>query len=68
MLVFFSASLPGTFLTVGNFQSILTTESALHLLALNLTAVLAVGDLDLSIGEVNGFTAQLAPSGIPRSR
>lgn len=69
VIVFFSVARPDTFPTFGNFQSILTTESALLIVSLSLTVVLAAGDLDLSIGGMIGFTAvfiaQLASSGLP---
>ncbi len=55
----FSVLKPQTFFTLGNAETILTTQSVLLVVALSLTVVLAAGDLDLSIGGMIGFTGVL---------
>lgn len=55
----FSVLKPTTFFTLGNAETILTTQSVLLVVALSLTVVLAAGDLDLSIGGMIGFTGVL---------
>lgn len=59
LVVIFSVALPSTFFTVGNLQTILTTQAALLALTLFLTMTLASGELDLSIGGQLAFTAVL---------
>jgi simple sugar transport system permease protein len=60
MLVAFSLLRPDTFFTIGNFKSILVTQSILIVLALGLTIALAAGEFDLSIGSMIGFTGMVA--------
>ena len=48
------------FLTVRNMLGMVRAMSSLGLLALGLTLVIIVGELDLSIGAIYGFTAMLA--------
>lgn len=57
VVALFSGLRPATFATVGNLESVLTTQATLLILALLLTVVLAAGDLDLSIGGMLGFTS-----------
>jgi ribose transport system permease protein len=53
----FSALEPSTFATTGNFTSILQEQSVLACLALGLMFPIAVGEFDVSLGYVVGFTA-----------
>lgn len=48
-----------TFFTVGDLQTILTTQAALFALSLSLTVALAAGELDLSVGGAVGFSGVL---------
>jgi len=48
---------PSTFATTGNFTSILEEQSVLACLALGLMFPIAVGEFDVSLGYVVGFTA-----------
>jgi ribose transport system permease protein len=59
MVVLFSALLPHTFFTVGNFQTIVSSQAVLLILALGLTVPLLVGEFDLSIAAMLGFAAIL---------
>jgi ribose transport system permease protein len=59
LIVVFSLLRPDTFFTTGNFQSILTTEAVLVILALGVILPLAAGEFDLSVAAVLGFTAGL---------
>jgi ribose transport system permease protein len=59
LIVVFSVLRPDTFFTTGNFQSILTTEAVLVILALGVILPLAAGEFDLSVAAVLGFTAGL---------
>ncbi|WP_233255595.1 ABC transporter permease [Naasia lichenicola] len=59
LIVLFSVARPATFFTVGNLQTILTTQSVLLIIGLGLTVVLAAGDLDLSIAGVVSFCGVL---------
>jgi ribose transport system permease protein len=58
-LIGFSALRPDTFFTVGNFRSILATQSVLIVLALGVAIPLAAGEFDLSVTSVLGFSASL---------
>jgi ribose transport system permease protein len=60
VLVGFSIALPDTFATKDNFLTILQQESVLICLCLGLLLPIAVGEFDLSIGYVVGFSAVLA--------
>jgi ribose transport system permease protein len=53
----FSALEPSTFATSGNFTSILEEQSVLACLSLGLVFPIAVGEFDVSLGYVVGFTA-----------
>jgi ribose transport system permease protein len=59
LIVVFSLLRPDTFFTTGNFQSILTTEAVLVILALGVILPLAAGEFDLSVAAVLGFSAGL---------
>lgn len=59
MVVVFSALLPKTFFTTGNFQTIVNSQAVLLLLALALTLPLSVGEFDLSVASMLGFGATL---------
>jgi ribose transport system permease protein len=54
---FFAAARPETFLTWDNARAILDDTSVLCVLAVGITAVLVVGEFDLSIGFVVGLAA-----------
>ena len=60
VLVGFSIALPNTFATTHNFVTILQEESVPACLCLGLIFPIAVGEFDLSIGYVVGFSAILA--------
>ncbi|HEY6052285.1 MAG TPA: hypothetical protein VIU86_00055, partial [Gaiellaceae bacterium] len=57
MVAVFSALLPSTFFTTGNFQTIVNSQAVLLLLALALTLPLSVGEFDLSVASMLGFGA-----------
>jgi ribose transport system permease protein len=59
MVATFSALLPNTFFTSGNFQTIVNSQAVLLLLALALTLPLSVGEFDLSVASMLGFGATL---------
>jgi ribose transport system permease protein len=59
MVLVFSLLRPDTFFTMGNFKAILVTQSVLIILALGLTITLAVGEFDLSIASMLGFSGGL---------
>jgi ribose transport system permease protein len=59
MIVGFSAGLPTTFFTSGNFQTIVSSQAVLLLLALALTLPLSTGEFDLSIASMLGFGSVL---------
>lgn len=61
LLLAFSAALPKTFFTVGNFDTILNSNAVLLILALGLTIPLCVGEFDLSVAAMLGFGAMLVP-------
>jgi ribose transport system permease protein len=54
---FFAAARPNTFLTWNNVRAILDDSSVLCVLAVGVTAVLVLGEFDLSVGFVVGMTA-----------
>ena len=56
LVIVFSLLKPASFFTIGNFQTVLTGQAVLLMVALCLTVVLAAGDLDLSIGGLIGFS------------
>jgi ribose transport system permease protein len=58
-IAFFSVLRPDTFFTTDNFESILTTESVLVIMALGLVLPLGTGEFDLSVAAVLGFSAGL---------
>lgn len=55
LILVFSVLRPETFFTIGNFKSILVTQSVVIVLALGLTVALAAGEFDLSISSMIGF-------------
>src|SRR5918996_5087032 len=59
-IVFFSAAKPETFLTLDNARAILDDSSVLCVLAVGITAVLVIGEFDLSVGFVVGLAAAAA--------
>ena len=56
-LAFFAAARPETFLTLDNARAILDDTSVLCVLAVGVTAVLVIGEFDLSVGFVVGLAA-----------
>ncbi len=58
-IVGFSLLLPGTFFTLGNFRTIVSSQAVLMMLALGLTLPLTTGEFDLSIGSMLGCAAVL---------
>ena len=60
VIVVFSIAEPDSFATKGNFVTILQQESVLVCVCLGLILPIAVGEFDLSIGYVAGFSAILA--------
>lgn len=59
MIVLFSALRPEVFPTVRNFLTILRGGADLTVVALGLTAVLVIGEFDLSIGAVASFSTMV---------
>jgi ribose transport system permease protein len=57
VVVFFSIAQPETFPTTDNFVTILQQQAVLACLALGLLLPIAVGEFDLSVGYILGFTA-----------
>jgi ribose transport system permease protein len=57
---FFAAARPETFLTWDNARAILDDSSVLCVLAVGITAVLVIGEFDLSVGFVVGLAAAAA--------
>jgi ribose/xylose/arabinose/galactoside ABC-type transport system permease subunit len=57
---FFAAARPDTFLTWANARAILDDTSVLCVLAVGITAVLVIGEFDLSVGFVVGLAAAAA--------
>lgn len=60
IVVVFSATEPHTFPTVINFQTLLFSESVVAVLALAVLIPAVVGEFDLSVGYVLGFTSVIA--------
>jgi ribose/xylose/arabinose/galactoside ABC-type transport system permease subunit len=56
-IVFFAVAKPATFLTLDNARAILDDTSVLVVLAVGVTAVLVIGEFDLSVGFVVGLAA-----------
>ena len=56
-IVFFAVARTDTFLTLDNARAILDDTSVLVVLAVGVTAVLVIGEFDLSVGFVVGFAA-----------
>jgi ribose transport system permease protein len=56
-IVFFAVAQPETFLTFDNARAILDDTSVLVVLAVGVTAVLVIGEFDLSVGFVVGLAA-----------
>ncbi len=57
--VFFGIVIPRQYLTLGNLQTILSTQSVLVMLTLGLTVTLVVNEFDLSVGSTYGLSAML---------
>lgn len=57
LIALFSALRPGTFFTLGNLTTILSTQAALVILAIGVTIVMLVGEFDLSVASVMGMSA-----------
>lgn len=62
--VFFAAARPSTFLTWDNARAILDDSSVACVLAIGVTAILVIGEFDLSVGFVAGFAGAAAVSGM----
>ena len=56
-IAFFAVARTDTFLTLNNARAILDDTSVLVVLAVGVTAVLVIGEFDLSVGFVVGFAA-----------
>jgi ribose transport system permease protein len=63
----FSVLEPSTFATQGNFTSILQQQSVLACLSLGLLFPIAVGEFDVSLGYIVGFTAVEADALVEKS-
>ena len=59
VIVLFSILLPNSFPTIGNIQTIVTSQAVMLILALGITMPLRTGDFDLSIAANMGFCAAL---------
>lgn len=59
LVLVFSTLAPDMFATFGNLRTILSSQSALIIVALGLTFPLAAGEFDLSFGMVLGFSSSL---------
>ncbi len=59
MIVFFSAVKPNAFPTVGNFLNIFNQGSLAAIIAIGLTAVVIVGEFDMSIAYMASFAGVL---------
>lgn len=59
LLVLFSAILPSTFFTVGNFRTMVSSQAVLLIVALAMTLPLSAGEFDLSVGAMLGFSEVL---------
>ncbi|BCG90187.1 MULTISPECIES: ABC transporter permease [unclassified Mesorhizobium] len=60
MLVIFSVLRPGTFLQIDTLRAILVDAAVLGVVASALTLVLAIGEFDLSFGNVAGLAGAIA--------
>jgi ribose transport system permease protein len=56
LTVGFSIGEPSTFATAANYKTIANTQAVLVIIALGVTVGLAVGEFDLSVGSVVGFS------------
>ncbi|MBF0673275.1 MAG: ABC transporter permease [Salinibacterium sp.] len=69
MIIVFSALMPGTFASAGNFRQILADQAVPGILALAVVLPLAAGEFDLSVGANLGITTilgiTLASTGAP---
>lgn len=59
VVVGFSIALPDTFFTIGNLQTIVGSQAVLLILTLGLIIPLSVGEFDLSIGALLGFSSMM---------
>jgi ribose transport system permease protein len=59
MVIVFAAIEPGTYLTVGNIASVLGTNTVLLVIMVGALIPLLVGEFDLSVASVSGFSAML---------
>lgn len=59
IFAFFAALVPETFPTAGTFRVIFGTQTVILITTLGLMLSLAVGEFDLSVGSVVGFSASL---------
>ena len=59
LIILFTVLLPGQFLTQANISSMLSTQAVLVIVTLAAMIPLIVGDLDVSVGAVVGFSAML---------
>ncbi len=59
IIAFFSILLPTTFPTLGTLRLILGTQTVILITTIGLMLSLAVGEFDLSVGSVVGFSASL---------
>jgi ribose transport system permease protein len=59
LIAFFSIVRPQTFPTIGDFQTIVSTQSVLAILALGTVLPLVTGEFDLSVGSMVSFSAIL---------
>jgi len=64
LLVLFSALRPGTFPTALNIANLLVQASSIIVLAMGLTFVLLLGDIDLSAGVAGGTSAAVMAIGL----
>jgi ribose transport system permease protein len=60
--IFFAVARPSTFLTWDNARAILDDSSVACVLAIGVTAILVIGEFDLSVGFVAGFAGAAAVS------
>lgn len=59
LFILFSVLAPSTFFTAYNFQTILTTNAVLIILAIGETAVMLTGEFDFSFGGTLGLSAAI---------
>ncbi|MES2170789.1 MAG: ABC transporter permease [Actinomycetota bacterium] len=57
LIIIFSVALPSSFLTAGNWASMVQSQAVLLILALAVTMPLRVGDFDLSIGAIAALSS-----------